>query len=108
MSWHGPSAPRVEGIATKSLVVASCASKPASTASRILCLWSLAFIASWFLRGTVFEGRSNHTLARTPAPCTAFRIAGAPIQSQADSHGWPKGPKPPDAGAQFGDHEGLS
>src|ERR1700722_8287900 len=36
MSWHGPSAPRVEGIATKSLVVASWASKPASTASRIL------------------------------------------------------------------------
>src|SRR6266403_3482408 len=105
MSWHGPSAPRVEGIATKSLVVASCASKPASTASRTLCL---AFIASSFLRGTVFEGRSNHTLARTPAPCTAFRIAGAPIQSQADSHGWPKGPKPPDAGAQFGAHEGLS
>ena len=27
MSWHGPSAPRVEGIATKSRVVASCASK---------------------------------------------------------------------------------
>src|SRR5882672_1225493 len=37
MSWHGPSAPRVEGIATKSRVVASWASKPASTASRILC-----------------------------------------------------------------------
>src|ERR1700694_322154 len=27
MSWQGPSAPRVEGIATKSLVVVSCASK---------------------------------------------------------------------------------
>ncbi len=26
MSWHGPSAPRVEGIATKSFVTASCAS----------------------------------------------------------------------------------
>src|SRR5262245_31383693 len=37
MSWHGPSAPRVEGIATKSRVVASWASKPASTASRIRC-----------------------------------------------------------------------
>src|ERR1700733_12360219 len=48
MSWHGPSAPRVEGIATKSRVVASCASKPASTASRIFCLVSLAFIASHF------------------------------------------------------------
>ena len=44
MSWHGPSAPRVDGIATKSFVVASCASKPASTASRILCV-VLAFIA---------------------------------------------------------------
>src|SRR5260370_4406107 len=48
MSWHGPSAPRVEGIATKSRVMASCASKPASTASRILCLVSVAFIASGF------------------------------------------------------------
>ena len=37
------SAPRVEGIATKSRVVASWASKPASTASRILC-WVSAFI----------------------------------------------------------------
>src|ERR1044071_6017414 len=41
MSWHGPSAPRVEGIATKSLVVASCASKPASTASMIFCCVSV-------------------------------------------------------------------
>src|SRR4029453_14150481 len=48
MSWHGPSAPRVEGIATKSLVVASCASKLASTASRIFCLVSVAFIALAF------------------------------------------------------------
>src|ERR1700674_2833036 len=46
MSWHGPSAPRVEGIATKSLVGASCASKLASTASRIFRLVSVAFIAS--------------------------------------------------------------
>src|ERR1700744_1260774 len=44
MSWHGPSAPRVEGIATKSRVVASCASKPASTASRIFCLASAVII----------------------------------------------------------------
>jgi len=44
MSWHGPSAPRVEGIATKSRVVASCMSKPASTASRIFCLVSAAII----------------------------------------------------------------
>src|SRR5260370_15869600 len=49
MSWHGPSAPRVDGIATKSRVVPSCASKPASTASRILCSVSVAFIASDFL-----------------------------------------------------------
>src|SRR6266487_3300288 len=49
MSWHGPSVPRVEGIATKSLVVASCASKLASTASRIFCLVSMAFIALVFL-----------------------------------------------------------
>src|SRR5262249_40032231 len=41
MSWHGPSAPRVEGMATKSAVVASCVSKPASTASRILCVVSV-------------------------------------------------------------------
>src|SRR4029450_2858245 len=44
MSWHGPSAPRVEGMATKSAVVASCASKPASTASRIRC-WVSVFTA---------------------------------------------------------------
>src|SRR3981081_2051588 len=48
MSWHGPSAPRVEGIATKSRVVASCASKLASTASRIFRLVSMAFISSLF------------------------------------------------------------
>src|SRR6267154_3593347 len=60
MSWHGPSAPRVEGIATKSRVVANCASKLASTASRIFRLVSAAFISA-----TVFV--------------VAFRIAGAPI-----------------------------
>ena len=50
MSWHGPSAPRIEGIATKSLVVASCASKLASTASRIFRLVSVAFISVMFSR----------------------------------------------------------
>src|ERR1700687_735540 len=49
MSWHGPSAPRVEGIATKSIVVASCASKLASIASRIFCLLSMRLISSLFL-----------------------------------------------------------
>src|SRR5580704_17994447 len=44
MSWQGPSAPRVEGMAPKSLVVASCASKPVSTASTILFWMSLAVI----------------------------------------------------------------
>ena len=43
MSWHGPSAPRVEGIATKSRVVANWASKPASTAS-VIFLASFAFM----------------------------------------------------------------
>src|SRR5215218_7637916 len=41
MSWHGPSAPRVEGIATKSLMIANWSSKPTSTASRILCCVSV-------------------------------------------------------------------
>src|SRR6266705_4196549 len=65
MSWHGPSAPRVEGIATKSLVVASCASKPASTASRIFRWVSLTFIASLFpfcAASKTAPARSNHTL----------------------------------------------
>src|SRR5712672_3573188 len=66
MSWQGPSAPRVEGIATKSRVVASCASKPASTASRIFCLVSMAFIASLFPLPAALRmpraPRSNHTL----------------------------------------------
>src|SRR5580704_7689130 len=57
MSWHGPSAPRVEGIATKSRVVLSWASKPASTASRIR--WaSLAVMMVIVPR----VARSNHTL----------------------------------------------
>src|ERR1700750_2769162 len=56
MSWHGPSAPRVEGMATKSAVVASCASKEASTASRIRC-WVSALI-----------------LVSCPSPAVALRI----------------------------------
>src|SRR5258708_7517794 len=73
MSWHGPSAPRVEEIATKSRVVASCASKLASTASRIFCLVifclvSMAFISDCFpLR---FQNRepANTVLGRDPRP----------------------------------------
>src|SRR3569832_1244661 len=46
MSWHGPYAPRVDGMATKSRVVASCRSNPASTASRMRCWVSLVIIVS--------------------------------------------------------------
>src|SRR4051812_33278577 len=80
MSWHGPSAPRIEGIATKSRVVASCASNPASTASRIFC-W-LAFITFVFLAQSLLETRSKHNLAGTPVPRIAFRIGMPPIQSR--------------------------
>src|SRR5260370_10677210 len=63
MSWHGPSAPRVLGIATKSFVVASCASKLASTASRIFRWVSMAFICVIFPFARGFaKPRSNHTL----------------------------------------------
>src|SRR2546429_9084631 len=82
MSWHGPSAPRVEGMATKSAVVASCASKPASTASRILCVVSVftAFLVprrrncrsikahlarSWGEQATFQNHRRAHTIRRT-------------------------------------------
>src|SRR6478609_6292968 len=68
MSWHGPSAPRVEGIATKSLVVASCASKLASTASRIFCLGSMAFIALLFPLW-LSESRARQY---TPSPDLAY------------------------------------
>src|SRR5215208_2766319 len=61
MSWHGPSAPRVEGIATKSLVVASCASKLSSMASRILCLVSLAFIPLLFRLSLLESGPRQYT-----------------------------------------------
>src|SRR6202165_1572632 len=63
ISWHGPSAPRVEGIATKSRVVASCASKLASTASRIFCLVSMAFIA--LLSCCHFQNRERANTLRT-------------------------------------------
>ncbi len=56
MSWHGPSAPRVEGIATKSRVVASWASNPASTASRIFLVWSAFMVVI-----VPVPRRSNHT-----------------------------------------------
>ena len=80
MSWHGPSAPRVEGIATKSRVVASCASKPASTASRIFCLVSAVIIG---IVGPPIT-RSNHS-----SPAFAgifdppFRIGGASLHSDS-------------------------
>src|SRR5205085_3696728 len=83
MSWHGPSAPRVEGIATKSLVVASCASKPASTASRILCLMSLSIIAL-ILPVRLF--RCCQIKAHFAGTCrgrTAFRIAAVSLDSGA-------------------------
>src|ERR1700732_4280274 len=67
MSWQGPSAPRVEGIATKSLVVANCASKPASTASRIF------FCVSAVMRQLQFEflvGRQS----RHPNPASAAGV----------------------------------
>src|SRR5665213_799715 len=62
MSWHGPSAPRVEGIDTKSRVVASCASKPASTASRIFCRASMAFMCRPCPRCRFQNRRRAHTL----------------------------------------------
>src|ERR1700743_3370853 len=73
MSWHGPSAPRVEGIATKSRVVLSCASNPASTASRILRVVSAVFMMSYFPVihevATAALVRSNHTFVLT---CSAW------------------------------------
>src|SRR5277367_2513717 len=97
MSWHGPSAPRVEGIATKSRVVAICASKLASTASRIFCLVSLAFIASWFPWATASTGRCDCDQT-THYPdfqgfLLAFRIAAAPIDCAEIPR--PRGPSMP-------------
>src|SRR6478752_6321220 len=66
MSWHGPSAPRVEGIATKSSVVASCASKPASTASRIFCCVSVVMRR---LQSRTQGSRSAH-----PSPISAAGV----------------------------------
>src|SRR3954449_5716689 len=63
MSWQGPSAPRVDGIATKSLVVASCASKLSSTAARTLCLVSLSIISA--CSGVRFQNRVRlHTVPK--------------------------------------------
>src|ERR1700761_9207971 len=59
MSWQGPSAPRVEGIATKSRVVANCASKLASTASAMRCLMSFEITA--FALVVVSEGDYSST-----------------------------------------------
>src|SRR5215475_6747002 len=75
MSWHGPSAPRVEGIATKSRVVASCASKPASTASRIRFVISPFIDQSWFWRG---EG--GYTAAMPSAVLLCIILSGLHYQ----------------------------
>src|SRR5882672_4595764 len=86
MSWHGPSAPRVEGIATKSFVVASCASKPASTASRIFRWVSLTFIASLFpfCAASQRPRRLDQTILCRDLQRSqiAFRIEPAPIHSR--------------------------
>src|SRR4029450_6503236 len=66
MSWHAPSAPRVEGSATKSRVVASCASKPASTASRIFCCVSVVMRR---LQSRIQEVGSAH-----PTPISAAGV----------------------------------
>src|SRR3979411_201747 len=68
MSWHGPSAPRVEGMATKSRVVASCASKLASTASRILRLISAASIGVTVLRSRFQNRWPANTLGAGTSP----------------------------------------
>src|SRR3954471_6462605 len=74
MSWQGPSAPRVDGIATKSLVVASCASKLSSTAARTLCLVSLSIISA--CSGVRFQNR--------------VRLHTVPTKLRALwRHGWP-------------------
>src|SRR6476619_6390400 len=79
MSCHGPSAPRVEGIATKSRVVASCASKPASTASRIRC-WISAFIGVSCPWAGVYRGAIKAHPACPWEGAAAFRIREHPIQ----------------------------
>src|SRR4051812_47011917 len=81
MSWHGPSAPRVEGIATKSAVVASCASKPASTASRIRC-WVSAFTVVLSLRSGACPG-SKHSSTDLVEGALPFRITDVPVQFAA-------------------------
>src|ERR1700739_2194550 len=85
MSWHGPSAPRVEGIATKSRVALSCASNPASTASRILGVVSATFIMSYFpvIHAVATPRRGDQIIlcAALQPSRTAFRIGPTSIQS---------------------------
>ena len=83
MSWHGPSAPRVEGIATKSRVVASCASKPASTASRIFCCVSVVMrrLQSRIQRGrerAPYPDLSRRRNAQNAHPAMHLRAGGLP------------------------------
>src|SRR6202165_2244474 len=92
ISWHGPSAPRVEGIATKSRVVASCASKLASTASRIFCLVSMAFIALLFLL-SLSESRARQYTPHSNTASHGDTDARQPQYSvshhgRADRRGW--------------------
>src|ERR1700754_1451592 len=76
MSWQGPSAPRVEGIATKSRVVLSWASKPASTASRI------RFVSLAFMVVIVPLSRDQTTSRRQWAGEAPFRIAAASLRCE--------------------------
>src|SRR5262249_41571259 len=95
MSWHGPSAPRVEGMATKSAVVASCASKEASTASRIFCWVSAFMLVCCPLVRCALRNKSKHIrqdLVETGPP---FRITEVPIQFVA-----PVAAETPDGGQQ--------
>src|SRR6266849_8850088 len=74
------------GDPTKSLVVASCASKPASTASRIFRWISLTFIASLFpfCAASQRPRRLDQTILcrELQRPQIAFRIEPASIHSR--------------------------
>src|SRR5215471_6333716 len=84
MSWQGPSAPRVEGMATKSRVVASCASKPASTASRIRCWVSLTVMCLMAFHGTPDQTTVS---SRAQVICAAFQNRRrAPTLRKAHRH----------------------
>jgi hypothetical protein len=76
MSWHGPSAPRAKGIATKSRVVVNCPSKFVSTASRIFRCISPGFIAS---RSPFMVTKVESQSAVIGSAWIALRIAVAPI-----------------------------